>query len=254
MNLDLQQKVVLVTGASRGIGRAIALAFAQEGARVALTYRQDKAGAEETARLVAAAGAQALILPLDQGDEQAVEHTISEIQDTWSPPLVLVNNAVVWPKFPAPDEQFETAPSQKFRDSLRYNLEGPYLLSRAVVGGMRQAAWGRIVHVSSNIAQDGMAGSSAYGAAKAGLHGLTRSMSRELARYGIFTNVVMPGFTESERPRPPQMLEKMRHSTSLGRISRPEDVASLIVYLSSAANVHVTGEAIRADGHAILPL
>jgi 3-oxoacyl-[acyl-carrier protein] reductase len=260
MDMGLQGIAVMVTGSSSRIGRATAVAFAREGARVVVTYHRDRAAGEMTARRVEAADGTALLVQLDLADEASIEAAVHTVRETVGEVGVLVNNAVAWPGFPEPGERFETAPVERFRASLRANLEGHYLLARAVVGGMRAQGWGRIVHISTGLVEDGLPGASAYVAAKAGLHGLTRTMSRELARDGILTNLVMPGFTreasdQRELPeRVRQVADKAREATATGRLSEPEDTASLIVYLGSRANTHVTGELIRADGHFLAPL
>ena len=223
MDMGLQDVVVMVTGSSSRIGRATAVAFAREGAKVAVTYHQNQAGGEETAASVKAAGGVPFVVPLDLSDEASITAAVRTVQDTFGAVAVLVNNGVAWPGFPGPGELFETAPAARFRDSLKANLEGHYLLTQAVVGGMREAGWGRVVHVSTGLVEDGLPGVSAYVTAKAGLHGLTRTMSRELARSGILTNLVMPGFTRDvdegreipERVR--QIEEKAKAATSTGR-------------------------------------
>lgn len=253
MNLGLAGRRVLVTGGGRGIGRAIALAFVRENARVALTYHEDAASAEETKRR--AAPADTLCLRLDLASEDSIADVASQMIDRWGGVDVLVNNAVSWPGFPAAGELFETAPKDRFRTSLRANLEGYYLLTRALVGPMRESGWGRIIHVSTGLVEDGFAGASAYVAAKAGLHGLTRTMARELGAAGILTNLVMPGFTLTEGRRVPDaVLAKVLSATATGRATTPEDVAQLVVFLGSSANTHVNGEQIRVDGHFLAPL
>lgn len=243
MDLGLDGKVVLVTGASSGIGRATALAFAAEGASVIVGYHSDAEGARAT---VEAASGPAVAFQLDLGDPG----TFGAL-----PPVdVLVNNAVEWPGFPAPGELFETAPADRMRRSLRANLEGPYLLSRAVVGHMRAQGWGRIVHVSTGLVQDGHAGSSPYVTPKAGLHGLNRVMSRELAAAGILTNVVMAGFVPAGKPMPASVIDVASRAAAIGRVSEAREIADLIVFMCSARNTNVTGEAIRADGHFLAPV
>jgi 3-oxoacyl-[acyl-carrier protein] reductase len=245
MELGLRDRTVLVTGASGLIGRATAVAFADEGASVAVAYHQGEAAAMDAVALVTERGGKAQPVRLDLGDETSIQ----EVAESIGPVDVLVNNAVEWPPFPAPGERFETTPVDRMRRSLRANLEGPYLLSRAVVGGMRTRGWGRIVHVSTGLVVDGMAGSAPYTTAKSGLHGLTRTMSRELAAAGVLTNLVMAGFTPGDRPLPTEMVDRGAAAAATGRVTEPEEVAGLIVYLCSAANGHVTGELIRADGH-----
>jgi len=252
MNLGLKGRRVLVTGASRGIGRAVAVMFAQEEARVALTYHANAAGAEATARSCAPAGT--LVLPLDLNDDASIGRLADDVIAQWGGVDVLVNNAVAWPGFPAEGELFETAPVERFQESLRANLQAHVLLTRALVGPMREAGWGRIVHVSTGLVEDGFAGSAAYVTAKAGLHGLTRTMARELGGAGILTNLVMPGFTQHEgRHVPEPILAKVRAATGTGRTTTPNDVARLVAFLGSAANSHVNGERIRVDGHFLAP-
>ncbi|PRY02338.1 SDR family NAD(P)-dependent oxidoreductase [Allonocardiopsis opalescens] len=253
MELGLQDRVVLVTGASTAIGRATALAFADERARVAVGYHSNAAAAAETVALAERRGARAVPWRLDLGEPGSLAAAVEQVRAELGPVDVLVNNAVRWPDRPAPGERFETAPPRRFTDSVTANLTGPYLLARAVVGDMRARGWGRIVNVSTGLVEDGFPGSASYVAAKAGLHGLTRVMSRELASAGILTNVVMPGFTPGERAMPPGLMAKAEAAAATGRVSRPEDVAAMVVFLCSAANTHTTGEAVRTDGHFLSP-
>lgn len=254
MQLGLDGKIVLVTGASSGIGRATAIAFGAEGAAVAIAYHMNATGAAATATDVEAAGGTAVAVPLDLGDEDAIAAAVRQVASRWGAVDVLVNNAVEWPGWAAPGELFETAPSERFHRSLRANLEGPYLLSRAVVGGMRATGWGRVVHVSTGLVEDGFASSAAYIAPKAGLHGLARVMSRELASAGILTNVVMAGFTPAGRPLSDAMIQQASRAAAVQRVTEPREVAELIVFLCSTRNTNITGEAIRADGHFLAPL
>lgn len=253
MDLGLKGKTVLVTGASSGIGRAIAVAFASEGASVAITFRSNQAGAAATAGEVESLGAAATTFQLELGDEQSINDAVSGVVTRYGPVDVLVNNAVEWPGWPADGETFETAPPARLRRSLRANLEGPYLLSRAVAGAMRAQGWGRIVHVSTGLVEDGFAGSTAYTVAKAGLHTLAKVMSCELASSGILTNVVMAGFTPADKPVPEAVIRQAAGAAAIQRITRPREVAELVVFLCSACNTNITGEAIRADGHFFTP-
>lgn len=254
MDLGLRDKRVLVTGASTNIGRAIATAFGAEGARVAVAYHSNADGAKETAARVEQGGGSAIVTQLDLGSQESIERSVAEATDAFGGVDVLVNNAIAWTGFPQPGELFETTPVERMRDSLQKNLFGHYLITRAVVGSMRASGWGRVVHISTGLVEDGNAGSAGYVTPKAGLHGLTRTMSRELAGAGILTNLVMAGFVGSpDRPTPEARLERVKNAAATGRTTAPEDVANVVVFLSSAANGHLTGELIRVDGHFLAP-
>jgi 3-oxoacyl-[acyl-carrier protein] reductase len=253
MNLGLQGKHVLVTGASSNIGRATAVVFGAEGAHVAVGYHRNEAGARQTAAQVEEAGGKATTVRLDLSDQAAIEHAAQQVTADLGGVDVLVNNAVAWPGFPQTGEQFETAPVQRMRASLDANLLGHYVLSRALVGPMREQGWGRIVNISTGMVEDGYPGSAAYLTAKAGLHGLTRTMSRELASAGILTNLVMAGFVTGERQIPEEILKTIENAAATRRTTTATEVASLVVFLCSQANTHVTGELIRADGHFLTP-
>jgi 3-oxoacyl-[acyl-carrier protein] reductase len=251
MDLSLQNRVVLVTGSSAGIGRATALAFGREGARVGITYRSHVTQAEETARLVIEVGGQAVVVPYDLADEESIAQAVETIVQQWGGIDVLVNNAVQWGSLEDMGKRFEEVPVSNWKPTLELSLAGVYHTLQRVVPLMRAQGWGRIVNVSSNVAEDGIPGAGAYAAAKAGLHGLTRVLARELGPVGILSNVVMPGFTLTERNRdlfPQPMQAAVAEQTPTGRLTRPEDVAALIVFLGSAANGHVNGEAIRCTG------
>jgi 3-oxoacyl-[acyl-carrier protein] reductase len=251
MDLGLQNRVVLVTGSSAGIGRATALAFGREGARVGITYRSHVAQAEETARLVVEAGGQAVVAPYDLANEETIKQAVATVVRQWGGIDVLVNNAVQWGSLEDMSKRFEEVPASSWRTMLDLSLAGVYYTLQRVVPLMRAQGWGRIINISSNIAEDGLPGAGAYAAAKAGLHGLTRVLAHELGSIGILSNVVMPGFTLTERNRdlfPQHMQEAITRQTPTGRLTRPEDVAALIVFLGSAANGHVNGEAIRCTG------
>jgi 3-oxoacyl-[acyl-carrier protein] reductase len=253
MDLGLHSKRVLVTGASSNIGRATAIAFGAEKARVAVGYHSNEAGAKQTATLVEDAGGQAITVQLDLADQASVEAAARHVTATFGGVDVLVNNAVAWSDFPEPGELFETAPVQRMRTGLEANLLGHYLMTRAVVGSMRRQGWGRVVHISTGLVEDGLPGSSAYVTAKAGLHGLTRTMSRELASAGILTNVVMAGFVVGDRQLPGEILSKTAAAAATGRTTTATEVANVVAFLCSQANGHVTGELIRADGHFLAP-
>jgi 3-oxoacyl-[acyl-carrier protein] reductase len=248
MDLGLSDRRVLVTGGSGKIGRAVAIAFGAEGARVALTYRDRADEARKTAQAVTEVGGSAIVASLDLSDPAGIGPVVDGIEHDLGGGIdVLVNNAVAWPER-ARGASFEAMPLEAIRASVEANLVGHYALSQAVVGSMRRRRWGRIVHLSTGLVDDGFPGSAPYTTPKAGLHGLARTMSRELAEVGIYTNVVMAGFVPAPA-MPAAILEQGRRSAANGRLTEPEDVANVIVFLCSGANGNVTGETVRADGH-----
>lgn len=252
MNLDLQGRTVLVTGASSGIGRATAIAFGEEGANVALTYRTNRQGAEEAAGEVVAAGGEAMCVPLDLAEKASIEEAVSAVVERWGGIDVLVNNAVEWNDVPLWDAPpFEEVPPEQWRRMFRTSLDGVFHVTQAALPAMRERPRGRIVMLSSGSVEYGMPGGGAYGAAKAALHGLTRSLARELGPSGILVNVVMPGVVTTERTlrmMPEQVRGGIAAESPTGHLSTPEDVAGAIVFLASKANGNTTGEILRVAG------
>lgn len=253
MNLELQGRTVLVTGASSGIGRAAAIVFGGEGAKVALTYRSNLSGVEETAERVSAAGGEAMVVPLDLGDEDSIRAAVEAVVGCWGGIDVLVANAVEWgtPAPPWNPPLFEELPSERWQRMLRTSVDGVFHTIQAVLPSMRERGRGRIVMLSSGNVEYGMPGGGAYGAAKAALYGLSRSLARELGPGGILVNVVMPGLTVTERNQkiiPDQIRDTVAKETPSGRLSTPEDVAGAIVFLASKANGNTTGEILHVAG------
>ncbi len=252
MDLGLDGRVVLVTGGSRGIGRAAALAFGREGARVALTFHSDRERAETVVAELRAMGVDAFALPMALDNHESIRTAIATVVDSWSQIDVLVNNAVQWgTRAPWESPSFEEVDPAYWRPLFEVNLEGHYRAIQCVVPGMRKRAWGRIVNVSSGIAADGLPGAGPYGAAKAALHGLTRTLAKELGPIGILTNVVMPGLTLTERNRdriPAERRDAMARTSPIRRLLTPEEVVLTIVFLGSAANTAIIGEVIRVSG------
>jgi len=249
MDMGLRHRVVLVTGATTGIGRAAAIAFGQEGARVGITYHQQRDKAEDTARLLEEAGGQALIVPYDLGSEESIAHAVQTLVQEWGTIDVLINNAVQWGSTEevAKPLLFEEVPLSRWKGTIDRALTGVYLTIQHVVKSMRAQQWGRIVTLSSDAT---IPGGASYAAAKSGLHGLTRVLARELGPVGILSNVVIPGFTltERNRTRPQEVLARVAQQTSTGRLSTPEDVATTLVFLGSAANTQVNGVLVHTSG------
>jgi 3-oxoacyl-[acyl-carrier protein] reductase len=252
MDTGLDQRVVVVTGASRGIGRSIAAAFAREGARVAVTYRSDRERAEQVAAAILDTGGDAFPVFLDLASDDSIHAAVAAVTERWGRLDVLVNNAVQWARHrisQAPP--FEQVPADEWREALRINLEGAYAAMQAALPPMRAQRWGRIVNMSAVIADDGMRGAAWYAAAKSALHGLTRTLARELGADGILVNAVMPGPTLTERAIesvPASVLDAYAQAAAVGRLLTPDEVASTVVFLGSAANAAVTGQIVRASG------
>jgi NAD(P)-dependent dehydrogenase (short-subunit alcohol dehydrogenase family) len=244
MDMKIAGNVVVVTGASGGIGRAIAVAFAREGAQVAITYRSGLPGAERTAELVREAGGEPLIAPFALEDPATAVALVDAVRTKWGALHALINNAVAWP---AAFAMVEETTLEAWRGPVRANVEGTFALIHAALPVMRTGAWGRIVTISTGLAVDGFPGSSAYMTGKAALHGLHRTLAKELGPSGILTNILMAGAVDT-RERPPGLLDQMKRSAVTGRLTEADEVARTALFLGSPANGHITGEALRCDG------
>jgi 3-oxoacyl-[acyl-carrier protein] reductase len=250
MELGLDGRTVLVTGASGGLGRHIARRFAVEGADVVLTYHRARSDAEQLAKEI---GDRTLVTryALDDADSAVA---LVETALAWTGRIdVLVNNAVGWLVEEPAGRPFEAVPDADWLPVLRANIEGALRLSRAVAPVMRERRWGRLVHISSSLAVDGMAGAEYYGAAKAALHGFSRSAAFSLGRDGdILSNVVMPGLTRTDTNTAITEAVGPQFSalSPLGRLLDAPEVAGPIVYLGSAANTGITGQVIPVTGGA----
>jgi 3-oxoacyl-[acyl-carrier protein] reductase len=250
MELGLKDQTVLVTGSSSGIGRATAIAFGAEGAKVAVTYHQNRDGAEDTASKVRAAGGQSLVMRYNLQDHDSIRATVNRIAQKWGALQVLVNNASPMVQLEPPETLFEEVPLQNWEAMLRGTLEGYTLTIQCALPLMRRGSWGRIINISSDGA-GGYPGLGPYATAKAGLHGLTRTLAMELGPAGILSNIVMPGPIMTERNLrniPAEQREQIRQHSPTRQLITPEDVAMAIVFLGSKVNRQITGETVRVTG------
>jgi len=222
-----------------------------EGARVAITFRTQKERAEAAAEQTRAEGGEAIALPLDLTSFDSIVRTAAAVLNQWGQIDILVNNAMEWgPTRMTQALPFEQHPSEEWEPLLRANTHGPFRMMQEVVPSMRSQGWGRIVGVSSVSAEDGLPNGAWYSAAKASLHGLTRTLSKELGPSGILVNAVMPGLTATDRIDliAPEIRTKVEATSPIRRVLLPDEVASAVVFLCSNKNTAITGEILRVSG------
>ena len=237
--------LALVTGASRGIGRAVAERLGADGFTVACGYLSDDASAKETVEIVEAAGSAGAAFRVDVAERADVEELFRQIGEWAGPPLVLVNNAGV-----NRDGLTLTYSPDDLDRTLAVNLRGAFLCARAALPGMLRARQGRIVNVASAVALRGNAGQAAYAASKAGLVGFTRSLAREVGRKGITVNAVCPGLIETDiaGAMTPAQRDALIASTPAGRLGHPNEVAAAVSFLVSDEASYVNGSVLTVDG------
>jgi 3-oxoacyl-[acyl-carrier protein] reductase len=244
LHADLQGQVAIVTGASRGLGRAMAEALAACGARVACVARnQDKL--TETVEAIRAAGGQAEPFVCDVTDRMAVDSLVDQIADQWGRFDILVNNAGI-----TRDTLLPRMSDEEWDDVLNTNLRSAFLWCRAASRHMMRARAGRIINVSSVSGLIGNPGQTNYSASKAGLIGLTRSLSRELAGRNVTINAIAPGFIESDMTATlgPAIVEEAKKRIPAKRLGKPAEVAAGVVFLASPAAAYITGHVLTIDG------
>lgn len=245
----LDGKVALVTGASRGIGRAIALRLAEEGAKVAINYAGNVKAAEEVKAAIEEKGGKALLVQADVSDSAAAEAMVASVVEAFGTVDILVNNAGI-----TRDALFARMKEEDFNAVINTNLKGVFHCTKAVTKLMMKQRSGRIVNMASVVGVTGNAGQANYSAAKAGVIGFTKSVARELAGRGITVNSVAPGFIETDMTAvlSDKVKEAMTEGIPLKRAGKPEDVANAVLFLASDHASYITGQVLHVDGGMVM--
>ena len=249
--IRLDGRKILITGGSRGIGRATALLFAQAGADVAISYQRNQSAAEAVCRDVEKIGRQCLIRKAEFSSKAEADDLVAGILSVWGRIDTLVNNAGIWTYL-----EMGKLDEPGYRELMEANLDGVFYVTNAVVPSMKEQGRGWIINVASTAAVRGEAFHSHYAASKGAMVSLTKSLAIELAPHGIRVNCVAPGWVDTDMCTEvfsePGYREKVRQSIPLKRIPPPEDIAGPIVFLASDMAAHITGEILNVNGGSVL--
>ena len=247
--IDLTGKTALVTGGSRGIGRAIVLRLATQGADVAFSYRGNQAAAEATAAAVEALGRRALAVQADAKEQEGAEALVKAVLEAFGKIDILVNNAGI-----TRDDLIMRMKPEDWTDVLETNLFGAFYALKACTRPMLKARAGRSINITSVSGQAGQTGQANYSSAKAGLIGLTKAAARELASRNITVNAVAPGFvlTELTQDLPEALQAEITNRTPLGRFGTTEEIANAVAFLASDEAAYITGQVLAVDGGLVM--
>lgn len=245
MTTNIKGKLALITGGSRGIGRAIALRFAQAGARVIINYASNDEEALKTIKEIESNGGHAYKYAFNVANDKEVEAAISKIKDELGNIDILVNNAGI-----AVDGLLMRVKSEDFDRQINVNLKGAFNCSKSCIRGMIKNKGGRIINISSVVGQMGNAGQSVYAAAKAGLIGMTKSLAKEFASRNVLVNGITPGYIATDMTK--GILEQggdaLKEHIPLKRVGTPEDIASAALFLASDDASYITGHVLSVNG------
>jgi 3-oxoacyl-(acyl-carrier-protein) reductase len=242
---ELQGKVCLVTGGSRGIGRAIVQAMNQAGADVAFTYQSSKESSEKLVESLNINGTRCRAYQANVASFEEMQELVQRVMKDLGPINILVNNAGI-----NRDKSFLKMTKGMWDEVMRVNLDGVFHTTQLVAQDMVGAGWGRIINISSIVGQTGNFGQANYAATKGALISFTESLARELARKGITVNAVAPGFIETDMVSgmPEAAIDQVKSMTPMGRLGKPEEIADAVVFLASPRSSYVTGQVLAVNG------
>ena len=242
--MTLQNEIALVTGASRGIGKCIALALGKDGATVVGTATSDK-GAQAITDYLKEAGVTGLGLNMNVTDQASITAGVKQVEEKFGAPSILVNNAGI-----TRDNLLMRMKDEEWDDIINTNLSSVFRVTKAVVKGMTKARKGRIISIASVVGASGNAGQTNYAAAKAGLMGFSKSLAREIGARGITVNVVAPGFIDTDMTKalPDNVKEALMGQIPLNRLGQPEEIASAVAFLASPGAAYITGTTLHVNG------
>lgn len=241
----LKGKTALVTGASRGIGRAIAVALAEAGANVAVNYQRSATAAEQACLLAREFGVHAACYAADVSRVEDSQAMAEAVLKEFGQVDILVNNAGI-----TRDKSFVKMTQEMWDEVLGVNLNGPFNITRALLPGMVERGWGRVINIASIVGQTGNFGQANYSVTKAGLIGFTMTLAREVARKGVTVNAIAPGFIDTDmlKDMPEAVLDSVKAMIPMGRLGHPEEVAAAAVCLASPRAGYITGQVIAVNG------